>query len=354
VLFISIICLASCFACFDSSLVSRRSIGPLVSFADSPFIALIVAGGINNTVLHVCSGAILNTPTSHYTSQFNLQMSFILTSTYCILDRSDPGASDKNLVYKVLINDEAGNVRINGTNFTVFSVLKRITNPDINTVKSYSVNVTIPPAFNEILNISVNVNDIGVIQLDRFIDISGVKPTTLSTEVPKVGANVHCLGYGSPDFFQLHSTDKTRIILSIDQSNNAPSTDTLFFHDGTSELSTTIPSTPLQAIETGDEGCPLVDDTNLQVGIGQATWRVQQNNSTIITFASVGSQVHAYKDYIESVLAQFNSSLAPVSTSGSPTDNTSVSPVAIQNSAIKRFHGLISSLIFITIFWVLC
>lgn len=58
------------------------SIGPLASSAENPFTALIVAGGVNNSIYHVCSGSILNTPTSNLTKEFNLQTSFILTTTY--------------------------------------------------------------------------------------------------------------------------------------------------------------------------------------------------------------------------------------------------------------------------------
>jgi len=348
VLFISIT-LFSCFIrCFLGdefiSQISKRSInsiGPVKAFSDVPFVALIVAGGVNNTVMHVCSGSILNTPQSDYTSQFSLKASYILTSAYCILDRIDPGDASKLLVYKVLIENPVGAVNIKGVNFTVFSVLERIRNPGITVVKSFRVNVTFPPSFDEMLNISVNINDVGIMILDRFIDIPSVVSVSLGTQVPQVGSNIHCLGYGFPNLFQLHTTDKTGIIPSVDLTNGASSTDTLFFHDSTSQLASTLPSDPLQAIETGDEGCPLVDDTNLQVGIGQATWRVQQNNSTGVTLASLGPQVHAYKNYIENVLASFTPSIAPFS-SASPTDTTmdnisSVSPTGtvVQSSAIS-------------------
>jgi hypothetical protein len=74
-------------------------------------------------------------------------------------------------------------------------VLRRFISPDIGNLRNYIVNVSFPPSTNEMMNISLGPNDIGIIKLDQLIDLPKVVPTVLKNPSDvQVGQPIACLG----------------------------------------------------------------------------------------------------------------------------------------------------------------
>jgi len=336
------------FSSFDVH--SLESMGPATNFTLHPFVALIVSGGVNNTIQNACTGSILNTKSSNMD---NHNTSFILTTTYCILNRQDPGNTSLDLLYKVLIEDPInGNVTIAGTKFSLFNPELRILHPSAGTINNYTVDVTYPPGpTKKSVNISVNVFDVGIIKLDRLIDIPGVSSVKIeSPSVIQPGTPVTILGYGAPDFLHLHNTTRTETIGAINVQTGKPPEDLLFIHDNIADLASTTPDTPQQAVEVADEGGPILNQAGNQIAIGQATWRVKPDNNTILTFASLGPIVSYHQKYISETLAAFipdNIPGGPNPGGKPPTNGTNVQSYGTKNYVnLLFFIPLISFLLF--------
>lgn len=59
-------------------------------------------------------------------------------------------------------------------------IFDRVLNPQAGTIKNYSVEVSFPPGpTTQFVNVSINVFDVGLIRLDRLIDIPGVQAVPL-------------------------------------------------------------------------------------------------------------------------------------------------------------------------------
>jgi hypothetical protein len=66
--------------------------------------------------------------------------------------------------------------------------------------------------------------------------------------------DIYFEGYGAPDFLNLHATSRTHVINSVNLANLQAPTDLFFFHDAIADSMQTTPTTPMEAIESGDEG----------------------------------------------------------------------------------------------------
>lgn len=296
---------------FDIREVEKRSslegnsIGPAINFTSRPFVALIVSGGVNNTILNACSASILNTRANNFDGH---NTSWILTSTFCILNREDPGNTSQDLIYKVLIEDPVGTVQLAGKQYTLFDPILRVLNPQAGTIKNYTAEVTFPPGpRTQLINISINVFDVGLIRLDRLIDIPGVVavPLELSPiENLAPGTRVSLIGYGAPDFLHLHETARLQSIRAFNSTGQQPD-DLLFFHDSISLEASTTPTTNQEGVEVADEGGPVLNSAGRQIAIGQATWRVRPDNNTILTFAAFGPSIAYHQSYINDILSVF-------------------------------------------------
>jgi len=328
---------------------SELSTGPITNFSKYPFVALIIGGGVNNTILQVCSGSILNTRSSNIA---NHNTSFILTTSYCILNRQDPGDTSKEILYTILIENPNGNISLASRNFTIFPPLLRVLHPLAGTIQNFTVNITIPPGpTSQMLPISVNVHDIGIIQLESLIDLPSVIPIPISSQSSfQVGEPITLLGYGAPDFLHLHMTTRTVIVNSRNVSNNQPPDDLIFFHDSLADSPSTTATSPLQSCEIGDEGGPILNSNGMLVALGQATWRVSPNNNTILTYASLGPIVAYYQNYIAGVLSSLlpnaNSTLAP----GNPTQLSPPSAKIQSSSAAIFLNPILFFWLFLNLF----
>lgn len=331
------------------SLLEGNSIGPAINFTSRPFVALIVSGGINNTILNACTGTILNTKSKNFD---NHNTSWILTSTFCILNRQDPGNTSKDILYKVLIEDPSGSVQLAGKKFTLFDPILRVLNPQAGTIKNYTAEVSFPPGpKTQFINVSINVFDVGLIRLDRLIDIPGVVGVDFElSPIEKLapGSKVSLLGYGAPNFLSLHETSRLETIRARNSTGQQPD-DLLFFHDSISLLPSTTASTNQEGVEVADEGGPILNSDGRQIAIGQATWRVKPDNNTILTFAAFGPSIAFHQQYISDVLSVFVPPGTPASgLNHSDFDNSS----NIQSYGTKLYAS--TALLFSIITFLFC
>jgi len=153
---------------------------------------------------------------------------------------------------------------------------------------------------------------------------------------------VKIVGFGAPDFLHLHQSDRMVSIRAVNSSGQLPD-DIVFFHDNVSMLASTTASTPQQGVEVADEGCPVLNSAGHQIAIGQATWRIKVDNTTILTFASLGPTIAYHQKYISDTLAVF----AAGGSGNLPQPPNSTDNTTVQNIGSNLFVNTIMFLLLI-------
>eukprot|EP01127_Copromyxa_protea_P003144 TRINITY_DN13009_c0_g1_i1.p1 TRINITY_DN13009_c0_g1~~TRINITY_DN13009_c0_g1_i1.p1 ORF type:complete len:328 (-),score=43.33 TRINITY_DN13009_c0_g1_i1:32-943(-) len=267
---------------------------PLVSWADYPFVVLILGVSKTNTIEHVCTGSILNTEG---------KASHILTTAYCIQNKTDPQDPASLLKLIVLVPNAKGTVPLEGNNFTEFAPFEAIIHPGAGTTGNFSFLSAWPNGTAVPINAVIDVNDVGILRLTSLINVTGARPVSLGAFVPQNGTRVDFLGFGGPAYYSLRKSDSMAVIPSIKIVNGVDMTnsDLLFYKDVINS------GDNVQAVEIGDEGGPVMvaaNDTVVQVAIGQGTWRMggTGNDTQIVTFASLGPAIAPYQEFIREVM----------------------------------------------------
>eukprot|EP01126_Amoeba_proteus_P054705 TRINITY_DN6742_c0_g1_i8.p1 TRINITY_DN6742_c0_g1~~TRINITY_DN6742_c0_g1_i8.p1 ORF type:complete len:286 (+),score=50.92 TRINITY_DN6742_c0_g1_i8:680-1537(+) len=226
--------------------------------------------------------------------------SHILTSAYCIQNRTDPTDKNNQLEYQVLIPDNNGSVSLLGNNFDRYTVRERFLHPDAGRLVNFTINLTTNGTVDPI-NVQLDINDVGVIRLDSVIQTPSAQPVTLTSSQAGVGTRADVVGFGAPSFYQLHRTDSMYLIPST-RIDGTPITDMqlLFFKDLNSS------HTFAQAVEVGDEGGPVVQTTldgTVQIAIAQGTLRrLVDNGTSVETLVSFGGDVSFFRNWILQIL----------------------------------------------------
>lgn len=269
----------------------KRSLAPRAPFSQYPFVALIVASSPGNSIEYVCTGSILDKDRAQ---------SHILTTAFCIQERQDQ--SGNPVEYKVLIEDSAGNVTLGSSKFSQFDVDKAFPHPNASRISEFVFTSEFPNGTSVSFNVAVAANDVGVLRLKKSLSSMQVTPIELARTVPTTGDSVRFVGYGGPNFFSLGVTSGTEVIASqeVSGTNNIQNGKLIFIRDARPNV---LPN-ETQSVEPGDEGSPMIDMNNRQVGIVVGSWQVNPNTTDVVTFATLGPAMSPNLDFIESVTRQ--------------------------------------------------
>jgi len=275
----------------------ERSLGPLFEFSQFPSVVLIIGVGKGTVVQHICTGSILNIEGT---------ASHILTSAYCIRNKTDPTDLTQKLSFLVLVPDANGTTHFGPSMFTAYEPLERITHPLAGTNANFTFDTVSADGTPMKLNSTIDENDVGIIRLRELITVPGVLPVLLAPLNPPNGSRVDLVGFGGPNFYSLRKTDSLAVMPSYKLEGNTvvPNDSLLFFRDvvHTSNVS--------QAIEAGDEGGPMIIPAPsgtggsgwVQIAIAQGTWRVSEDGVSAMTYASLGPLVGPYIPFINDTL----------------------------------------------------
>lgn len=268
----------------------KRSLAPKVPFSQFPFAALIVASSSGNSIEYVCSGSVLDKSAK----------SHILTTAFCIQERQDQ--SGNPIQYKVLIEDTAGNVTLGSSTFSQFDVDKAFPHPNASRISEFVFTSQFPNGTAVNFNVAVAPNDIGILRLTKSLSSMLVTPVELSKTIPASGDPVRFVGYGGPNFFSLGATVGTEVIPSqeISGTSSIQNGKLIFMRDARPNV---LPN-ETQSVEPGDEGSPMLDSNNRQVGIVVGSWQVNPNTTDVITFATLGPAISPNIEFIDSVIRQ--------------------------------------------------
>jgi len=287
-----------CFSSQSRAENVKHSLGPAFDFTQFPSVVLIVGLGKGNEVQHICTGTILNTEG---------KATHILTSAYCIQNKTDPTDLTKKLSFHVLVPDANGTTQLGSSKFSAFQPLERIIYPGAGTNANFTFDTVLSDGTPTRINGTIDQNDVGIIRLQQLLNVTGLQPVSLSAVVPPNASRVDLIGFGGPDYYSLRKSDAFAVIPSyqIEGNSAVPNESLLFFRDVIN------PSNVSQAIEAGDEGGPIVipgpgGNGWVQVAIAQGTWRVSEDGVTAITYASLGPLIGPFISWInETINADF-------------------------------------------------